>query len=246
MGSADFPRYFEAQYAQYTEDIPFWLELGRECHGTVLELGCGYGRVLRALAAAGIPVVGIDNDPGMLARAAAHSSAGFRHLVSLHQSDIRDYTLGRFFPLAISPCNTFAFLPDDEFQQAAACAARHLQRGGRLVLDLPAQMADEANLTGAPELCSAFDDLESGNPVQVSSLERADGSLIHVTWLYDELFPDGRVKRTEIPMTYHLRDPEAISGLLSSAGFESIEFFGNLQRSPWRRGSPRIIASASM
>ncbi len=245
MGSADFPRYFEAQYAQYNDDISFWLELARECHGPVLELGCGYGRVLRTLADAGIPVVGIDHDPGMLVRAAAHISADISHLVSLHQADIRDYTLGRFFPLVISPCNTFAFLPDDEFQQAAACASRHLHRGGRLVLDLPALSAEQANLTDDPELCSAFEDLESGNPVQVSSLERVDGPLVHVSWLYDELFPDGRVERTEIPVTYHLRGPDALSGLLSSAGFESIEFFADFQRSPYERGSPRIIASAS-
>jgi SAM-dependent methyltransferase len=246
MGSADFPRYFEAQYAQYTEDIPFWLELARACRGPVLELGCGYGRVLRALASAGIPVVGIDNDPGMLVRAAAHISADFSHLVSLHQGDIRDYMLGRFFPLVISPCNTFAFLPDDEFQQAAACAARHLHRDGRLVLDLPAQSEEKAKLTDDPQLCSAFNDLEDGNPVQVSSLERADGPLVHVTWLYDELFPDGRVERTEIPVTYHLRGRDALSGLLSSAGFVSTDFFADFQWSPYERGSPRIIASASV
>jgi SAM-dependent methyltransferase len=245
MASADFPRYFEAQYAQYNDDIPFWLELAQECHGPVLELGCGYGRVLRALADAGIPVVGIDHDPGMLVRAAAHISGENSRLVSLHQADIRDYTLGRLFPLVISPCNTFAFLTDDEVLRAAECALRHLSRGGRLVLDLPAPSTDPADLTDDPKLCSAFDDLESGNPVQVSSIEHADGPLVRVIWLYDELFPDGRVKRTEIPVTYHLRDPETISGLLLTAGFASRELFADFHRNPYEHGSSRIIVSAS-
>jgi SAM-dependent methyltransferase len=246
MASADFPRYFEAQYAQYTDDIPLWLELARESHGSVLELGCGYGRVLRALARAGIQVVGIDHDPGMLVRAAAHLSQDLNRLVSLHQADIRDFTLGRFFPLAISPCNTFAFFGDDDFRQAAACASRHLHRGGRLVLDLPAEDPKETRPTDDPELLSAFDDIESGNPVQVSSKELVDGQMVHVTWLYDELFPDGRVERTEIPMTYHLRGPDGISKLLSSAGYPSIDFYADYQRRPYKHGSPRIIASASM
>lgn len=245
MAPADFPRYFEAQYAQYNEDIPFWLELAQECHGPVLELGCGFGRVLRVLAEADIPVVGIDHDPGMLVRATAHISGEIGRLVSLHQADILDYRLGRYFPLVISPCNTFAFLTDDEFSRAAECARRHLHRGGRLVLDLPAPSVDPADLTDDPELCSAFDDLETGNPVQVSSIVRLDGPLVHVNWFYDELFPDGRVERTEIPVTYHLRGPETISGLLNSAGFESFEFFGDFQGNPCERGSSRTIVSAS-
>lgn len=245
MGSADFPRLFEAQYAPYDEDIPFWLELARECRGPVLELGCGYGRVLRALAEAGIAVVGIDHDPGMLVRAAAYIAGDFSHLVSLHQADIQDYILGRFFPLVISPCNTFAFLSDDEFLHAAECAWRHLQRGGRLVLDLPAPSLDPSGLTDEPGLCSAFDDPESGNPIQVSSIERVEGPMVHVRWFYDELFPDGRVERTEIPVTYHLRGPETISGLLLSVGFETIDFFGDFQRSPYGRPSSRIIVSST-
>jgi SAM-dependent methyltransferase len=246
MASANFPRFFEAQYTAYAEDIPFWLELARACRGPVLELGCGYGRVLRALARAGIAAVGIDHDPGMLARAAAHLSEEMSQRISLHQADIRDFTLGRSFPLAISPCNTFAFFPDEEFVQAASCASRHLHRDGRLVLDLPPEAQAGPQLADSPELCSAFDDLETGNPVQVSSTETADGSAVHVTWLYDELLPDGRVERTEIPMTYHLRGPDALSSLLSTAGYVSVEFYGDFQRGAYRRGSGRIIVSASV
>lgn len=247
MASADFPRYFEAQYNQYTEDIPLWLDLAREIRGPVLELGCGYGRVLRALAAAGIPAVGIDRDPGMLARASAQLSECFADMVSLHRADIRDFTLNRRFPLVISPCNTFACLPDEDFQSAAACAARHLLPGGRLVLALPFETSQAASLTGASELCGAFDDLETGNPVQVSSEEHADpdATRVHVTWLYDELFPDGRVERTEVPLTYHLRGPEVLTQLLSAAGYLAIEFYADYRRRAYHGGSNRIIACAS-
>jgi SAM-dependent methyltransferase len=246
MAISDFPRLFEGQYAQYAEDIPFWLELAAECHGPVLELGCGYGRVMHALAAAGIPTVGIDCDPGMLARAFTHLSEFLDSLVSLHQADIRDFALKRSFPLVISPCNTFAFLSDHDFQRATACVARHLLPGGRLVLDLPLEWTRAANMIGASELCAAFDDLESGNPVQVSSKERfdPDGQQLLVTWLYDELFPDGRVKRTEIPVTYHLRGPEELLRLLLATGYQAIEFFADFLRRPYHRGAGRIVVSA--
>ena len=94
----------------------------------------------------------------------------------------------------------------------------------------------------------AFDDLETGNPVQVSSLERVepDGVRVQVTWLYDELLSDGRVERTEVPMTFHMRGPEALSQLLSAAGYPSVEFFADDHRRPFWPGSDRIIACASL
>lgn len=248
MASDDFPRYFEGQYASYTEDIPFWVELGRESGGPVLELGCGYGRVLRALADEGISATGIDRDPGMLDRASAYVPAELRHLVTLHQADIRDFTLEGPFPLAISPCNTFSSLTDDEFHSAASSAARHLSPGGRLVLDLPFDTGTTTQPTEVTKLYGAFNDIETGNPVQVSSLERteSEGARIHVTWLYDELLPDGRVERTEVPMTFHMRAPEALSRLLSAAGFPSVEFFDDEQRHSYRPGSDRMIVFASI
>jgi SAM-dependent methyltransferase len=246
MSSADFPRYFEAQYAAYVEDIPFWLELAQACGGPVLELGCGYGRVLGALARAGIPAFGIDHDPGMLVRAAAYLSEEVSRRISLHQADIRDFTLGRSFPLVISPCNTFALFPDQDFLRAAVCASHHLRREAHLVLDLPPERQMEPQLTDVAEVGSAFDDLETGNPVQVSSTETVDGSVVHVTWLYDELLPNGKVERTEIPMTYYLRDPDELFDLLSTAGYHSVEFFGDFQHGAYQRHSDRIVVSASV
>jgi 2-polyprenyl-3-methyl-5-hydroxy-6-metoxy-1,4-benzoquinol methylase len=37
---------------------------------SILELGCGTGRILRPLAALGHPVTGVDDSPDMLARVA--------------------------------------------------------------------------------------------------------------------------------------------------------------------------------
>lgn len=42
---------------------------------TILEVGCGTGRLLRAITAAGAAVIGIDPGPGML-KVAAHSGSG--------------------------------------------------------------------------------------------------------------------------------------------------------------------------
>jgi SAM-dependent methyltransferase len=50
-------------------DVPFWRRTLTAENTLTLELGCGTGRLLMPLARAGVPVVGIDRSPDMLARA---------------------------------------------------------------------------------------------------------------------------------------------------------------------------------
>jgi SAM-dependent methyltransferase len=247
MSSADFPRYFEAQYTEYTEDIPFWLGLAADCGGPVLELGCGYGRILLALAREGWSVAGLDNDRKMLARAAAHLNEDLGHRITLHHADITDFKLDQTFSLVISPCNTFAFLDENKFVLASTCALRHLSPAGRLVLDLPPTPASLVHFAGETELLAAFLEPESGSAVQVSAREHIEspGAPYQVTWLYDELSADGQVARTEVPMTYHLREPELLSRLLGEAGYDRTEFYGDYQRTTYSRESTRLIVVAS-
>lgn len=55
-----------------------FVELIRDSNGTVVDAGCGTGRVARHLADAGLDVIGVDVAPGMIAQArAAHPDIEF-------------------------------------------------------------------------------------------------------------------------------------------------------------------------
>jgi SAM-dependent methyltransferase len=56
-------------------DVPFWRRVAEAAQGSVLELGCGTGRVSVPLARGGVDLVGIDRSASMLARAARRARA---------------------------------------------------------------------------------------------------------------------------------------------------------------------------
>ncbi|MCB0092473.1 MAG: class I SAM-dependent methyltransferase, partial [Caldilineaceae bacterium] len=58
-----FARFYDLDYREYEDDLPMVMELAQEVEGPLLELGCGTGRVLAPLAAAGHRITGLDLSP---------------------------------------------------------------------------------------------------------------------------------------------------------------------------------------
>lgn len=112
-------------------DLDFY---ARACEGatSVLELGCGYGRVLERLASPGRRLVGLDSHEGLLARAAARVGDGAEFV----QADMRDFSVpGAFERVLIPYCGLYCLLDDDAVQECLQRAREHLAPGGRLVMD---------------------------------------------------------------------------------------------------------------
>ena len=75
--------------------------------GSVLDAGCGTGRVARELARRGIDTVGIDRDGSMIATARRHAPGLVWVL-----GDIADYDLGRHFDVVAMAGNVPLFTPE--------------------------------------------------------------------------------------------------------------------------------------
>ncbi len=122
------------------EDEVDWLlaRFGPGC-ASVLEPGCGSGRVLARLVSRGLAVTGVDNSPGMLA--AARKRLGDD--AELVQADIADFDLGRRFDAAICPINTLGHLTRDDLPRHLGCMAAHLLPGARYLVQLDLRDPDE-------------------------------------------------------------------------------------------------------
>jgi SAM-dependent methyltransferase len=91
-GWDDYAPFYDWENAQTLgrRDVPFWRNLALNAGGTVLELGCGTGRISLPLARAGVPLVGIDRSAAMLAFARQRMARDRLHRVlRLAQADIR-------------------------------------------------------------------------------------------------------------------------------------------------------------
>lgn len=246
MDDETFARLFSAQYADFKEDLPLWLHLAGQAGGPILEVGCGAGRVLRALADQGFEITGIDTNPAMLARASDGVPQALRHRVRLVEQDLLALDLPDRFRLILAPCNTLAGLPDDELVQALLKLRSHLLPKGNLAFEVPGanQAAGDADLDRP---LSAFIDPASGNPVQVYAEQLADpaGRRADVTWRYDELFPDGGVRSWSLPTTFHLRRPQEYASMLEEAGFSGSEFYGGYGLGPLGPDDLQMIVVAA-
>ncbi len=72
---AQIAHYYDLTHDALTADIPFIMAQAGAPPATILELGCGTGRLALPLLKAGHYVVGVDNSPEMLARARARFAA---------------------------------------------------------------------------------------------------------------------------------------------------------------------------
>lgn len=120
------------------QDVGFYRGLALALGGTVLELGCGTGRVTAPLVRAGIDVVGLDLSLDMLRAARA------RGVPRLVQGDMRRFAFGAgTFALAAIPYNSLQLLLDDD--AVVAClrsAAESLAPHGLIAFeatDFPAE-----------------------------------------------------------------------------------------------------------
>ena len=97
---------------------------------TVLDAGCGTGRVAAELASRGADVVGVDVDASMLAAARRRAPD-----VPWIEADLTDaaFDLGRRFDVVVMAGNVPLFTPLGTQQALVAGAARHVAPGGALV-----------------------------------------------------------------------------------------------------------------
>jgi 2-polyprenyl-3-methyl-5-hydroxy-6-metoxy-1,4-benzoquinol methylase len=118
---------------------------------SVLDAGCGMGRVAIELARRGIDVVGVDLDNDLL-EYARRSEPAIRWV----HADLATMRIGRLFGVVAMPGNVMIFCRPVDRPAIIHTAAAHLESEGSLVSGFELQRAGDAlTLAGYDEACAA-------------------------------------------------------------------------------------------
>jgi SAM-dependent methyltransferase len=251
---ADLPDLYDLEHAGFSDDVELYLRLAEVVGDPVLELGCGTGRVLVPLAAAGHLITGIDRSRPMLNRARAilqtHAGSLSRH-VTLFEGSLTEAECapGGPFGLAIFSLNGLMHLSTIDGQRAALASARRaLDPRGMLVIDV---------LNPTPELLTTFD----GRVQHEGSWREPDGTVIDrfsarthdaaeqridtELW-YDLTDREGHIRRVRsgFPMRYLVASELTL--LLEVSGFVEWKSYGSYDLDPFDDRSDRLIVTAEV
>lgn len=245
---------YDIVYADYLDDIGFYVEEARRADGPCLELGCGSGRVLIPVAEAGATVTGLDVAKPMLARARRKVAAlpdDVRSRITLGEGDMRTFKLDTQFALIYIPFRAFLHVMHAEDQiKALNNIRRHLRPDGRLALNffdpsLEYIVSHSGPIGGALHTTGeTFVDPRTGHllvewaTVHYSQhLQRIDQYFI-----YDEVDARGRVVGRlyrNLEMRYIFR--WEFEHLLARCGFEVEALYGSFHREPYGQAGQELV-----
>lgn len=234
---------YDSEHAAFMDDIHFYCGLTSDGQDSVLETGCGTGRIAIQLSQMGYEVTGIDISTAMLEVAQDMANRVSVEL-QFDCGDMRCMSYDKTFDLAIVALDSFSHLLEDSDQ---SCALERLHKclnpGGKLAVDVfnpnPYVMIDrDGRLMLQSEFCDQNGLLTSHF---VAWEINPDGRSVFTRHYYDTIKRNGDVRRVTTNFELRCSTKMEIEGLMRMAGFRDIEVYGDYDESPYSEESERMI-----
>lgn len=192
-----------------------WNLLSLARGSSVLELGCGYGRITNRLAEKGAQVAGLDISPILLKK--AETDAAERQVnVEYVLGDMRSLPWRDRFDAAFLWYTTFGYFDQEENEKVLREAASSLRKGGRLLIDNPNRFNSLRYKFPMCKVAQRNDDVR----IDIFSIDVLDDR----ENLERIIVRAGRVRRTHL--SYRQYGFSEYVRMLRSAGFETVEAYG--------------------
>lgn len=233
-------------------DVDFYREEAERAGSPILELACGTGRILLPLARAGLEITGVDISQPMLSvarRKIETEPPEVRDRIRLLEGDMRDFSLGREFNLALVAYSSFLHMITPEEQRKALLRIReHLGRDGRLIISMFDPRIDIIEAHTGPAGTS---------PRRIADFVRPDTGRRVIVWdsrtynlgaqtadqyrIFEELDDGGRVTSTtynKVSLRWSYR--WEMQYLFELCGYEVEALYSDFHRSPFTYGNQQV------
>lgn len=246
-GWDDYADFYDWENAQTLgrRDVPFWQRMTRAVEGTVLELGCGTGRITMPLARDGVRLVGVDRSAEMLARARRRVGRQRRGVrPALVRADIRTLPFpDGSVPMVMAPYGILqSLLSNRDLTATLAEVSRVVADDGifalELVADLPAwsEYSRRVSLRG-----------RAPGGSQVTLIESVRQDAPRGLTIFDQEFVERRgraVRRRRFALTFRTVSVPQMARRLNRAGFRVEARLGDYDGGPWHRQADAWILIA--
>ena len=207
---------------------------------TVLDLGCGTGRLVAALAP-GREVFGVDPAVAMLrmARQRENGSA-----VTWIEADARSVRFGRRFELIVLTGHTFqVFLTDEDQQAVCDTIAAHLAPRGTFVFDSRNPSREEWRKWEPSHSLRSIEHPALGRIEAWNDVAYEPASEIVTYWIFYRA-SDGRIWEAESRIRF--AGKKAIAARIAKAGLRVDRWMGNWRGDQWTPEAKDIIPVGSL
>jgi SAM-dependent methyltransferase len=249
-GWDDYAPFYDWENAQTLgrRDVPFWRNLALNAGGTVLELGCGTGRISLPLARAGVPLVGVDRSAAMLAFAQQRMARDRLHRVlRLVQADIRHLPFPPArakpksrsqsrdrFAMVMAPYGILqSLLRERDLANTLAEIHRVLQPNGTFGLELVADLPSWEEYRKRVSL-KGWRGRRGGTHVTLVETVRQDRSRRRT--IFDQEFTERRGRQARVhrfSLAFRTLSVPQMTRRLERAGFEISALLGDYRGGQW-------------
>jgi SAM-dependent methyltransferase len=221
-------------------DVPFWRRIALEADGSVLELGCGTGRISLPLVRAGVSLVGLDRSAPMLDRArrgltrlTKSPTYKLTNSFDLVRGDIRMLPFApRTFSTVIAPYGVLqSLLADRDLVSALDSVARVLGPGGTFGLDLVPDVPNWREYSNRVQLRGP-----AGRGVHLTLIESVRQDRARRLTTFTQRYVERRLGRStehRFELTFRTLSVQRMTDRLDRAGFAVDRVLGDYRGRPW-------------
>ena len=242
-------RYYDLT-PQFPNDVPYYTALIPAREASVLELGCGTGRVLTQLAQHCAFIHGIDRSESMLAicRQKVSDAKLPPSKVAITEADISQFELGRTFDLIIAPWRVMQNLETAaQLDGLFACIRRHLAPRGSCVLNvfrpkLPREELLQRWLTEGETF--AWEVPLAGGRLTCHDRRRRlnrDPLVLYPELVWRRYEGQALVDEVTLQIPMRCYYPDEFARLVASHGFRLVERCGGYAGEPYGEGSELVL-----